>query len=100
MCGITGTGEKPESFYPVVEDFIGEGGSLERPVAIARDFPGVPAGSAADGYEALGGIRFSRVTLAPGERISYTILIGLTENRDEIAGLVEEIGRASCRERV
>ncbi len=92
VCGITGTGEKPESFYPVVEDFIGEGGSLERPVAIARDFPGVPAGSAADGYEALGGIRFSRVTLAPGERISYTILIGLTENRDEIAGLVEAFG--------
>lgn len=92
VCGITGTGEKPESFYPVVEDFIGEGGSLERPMAVAKDFQGVPAGSTADGYEALGGIRFSRVTLAPGERISYTILIGLTENRDEIAGLVEAFG--------
>ena len=34
VAGAEGDGTKPEAFYPVVEDFIGEGGSLEVPEAV------------------------------------------------------------------
>lgn len=89
VCGITGRGEAPESFYPVVEDFIGEGGSLERPAAVVKNQPGVEKDISIDGYEAMGGIRFHKVTLQPGESSTYTILIGLTENREEISQMIQ-----------
>lgn len=89
VCGITGNGGKPESFYPVVEDFIGEGGSLERPYAIVKNQPGVPCGTKAEGREAMGGICFGEVTLQPEEAAEYTVLIGLAEDRDEIKQAVE-----------
>ncbi len=89
VCGITGKGEAPESFYPVVEDFIGEGGSFERPEAVAKQLPGVEKGTTAEGLEALGGIRFSKTTLQPEEKVSYTVLIGLTRDRTEIEKTVE-----------
>ena len=45
VCGIAGDGSVPESFYPVVEDYIGEGGNFERPLALVRNEQGVPAGT-------------------------------------------------------
>lgn len=89
VCGITGTGAAPESFYPVVEDFIGEGGSLESPKVIVKNQPGVAKGCKIDGYEAMGGIRFQKVTLQPGESSNYTVLIGLTEDRTEISQMIQ-----------
>lgn len=89
VCGMTGKGEQPKSFYPVVEEFIGEGGNLERPYAIAKNLPGVKAGTRAAGMEAMGGIRFQEVTLQPGESCEYTILIGLTTDKNEITQAVE-----------
>ncbi len=68
VLGAEGDGAAPVSFYPVIEDFIGEGGSLEWPLAAVEPAtPGLPTGATVDGYEALGGLRFAEVTLAPGE---------------------------------
>lgn len=100
VCGITGKGEAPESFYPVVEDFIGEGGSFERPEAVAKQLPGVEKGTTAEGLEALGGIRFSKTTLQPEEKVSYTVLIGLTRDRTEIEKTVEAFQTAEQTEKI
>ena len=83
-CGITGTGEKPLDFYPITEEYIGEGGSFTRPKKVIKNEDGVPAGCCFEGKEALGGIRFSNITLNPGEKATYIIVMGVTENEDEI----------------
>lgn len=84
VCGITGKGQKPEGYYPVLEDFIGEGGSLEHPAAVVRRLEGVLAGARESGWEAMGGIQFQKETLQPGESAAYTVLIGLADSWEEI----------------
>lgn len=88
VCGIRGDGKKPQDFYPVAEDYIGEGGSYTRPRSILQNKEGVPAGSSIDGKEAVGGLRFDKVTLASQESMTYTILMGATENPEEIKEIV------------
>lgn len=100
VCGITGKGEAPESFYPVVEDFIGEGGNFERPEAVAKQLPGVEKGTTAEGLEALGGIRFSKTILQPEEKVSYTVLTGLTRDRKEIEKTVEAFQTAEQTKKI
>ena len=73
VLGAEGDGAPPVAFFPVVEDFIGEGGSLEWPEAVVRPgTPGLPAGSSVDGYEAMGALRFADITLAAGREPQRT----------------------------
>ena len=88
VCGITGDGKNPEAFYPTTEDFIGEGGSYTVPRAVIENDPGVLAGESIDGKEAVGGLKFGKTVLAPGEHTSFTILLGATRNPEEITEIV------------
>ena len=88
VCGVTGDGEKPEDFYPVVEDYIGEGGSFIRPWKVIKNEKGIPAGNCLEGKEALGGIRFSTIELAGRQKASYTIFMGITEHEDKIKEII------------
>ncbi len=90
VCGITGKGEKPESFYPVTEDYIGEGGTFTHPGKVLRNEDGVSSGYYTEGKEAMGGIRFSQIALNPDETASYTIIMGITDNEDEAANIIME----------
>lgn len=92
VCGITGTGEKPESFYPTAEGFIGEGGSYLRPRKVVENEAGLPAGKFLEGKEALGGIRFSEILLSPEESVSYTIVMGITEQEDVLDDILTAYG--------
>ncbi len=92
VSGITGNGEKPVDFYPVVEDYIGEGGSFTRPWKVVKNEEGVPAGTCFEGKEALGGIRFPAVVLAPQEKASYTVVMGIAEHEDEIVDINSAYG--------
>lgn len=83
VYGITGEGETPEGFYPIVEEFIGEGGSFERPEAVIKNMPAGPAGMEIDGFEAIGGIRFEEITLAPGASKTYILLLGMEQEDGE-----------------
>lgn len=94
---VTGCDEKgaaPESFYPVAEVFIGEGGSFAWPQAVITNQPGVKAGYTADGMESLGGLHFAESTLEAGQSISYTILAGVTTHTEEIEVLRERFSEA------
>lgn len=77
----SGNGKKPVGFYPVAEDFIGEGGSFENPYAVvSAEIPIAKAGERIDGFEAMGGLVFEQISLQPGETASYVIALGCMEN--------------------
>ena len=88
VCGITGNGKKPANFYPITEEFIGEGGTLLRPKKVVKNEPGVPTGSYFEGKEALGGIHFETVFLKPGDSVDYTIIMGITEDIESIDNII------------
>ena len=88
--GVTGEGKKPEAFYPVVEQFIGEGGTFTHPRAIMEQQAGVPTGVQFEGKEAFGGIRFEKITLQPGEKAEYLVILGATEKEEELTKVVQD----------
>lgn len=89
VCGYTGDGRTPVDFYPSVEDYIGEGGSFDRPRAVVENRAGVPAGSSLAGMEAMGGLHFPEVQLEVGESTSFTIVMGITEEPEKIPEITE-----------
>lgn len=90
VCGSTGEGENPVSFYPGVDEFLGEGGCFTSPRAVLENQEGLPSGSLLEGTEAVGGLRFEQISLEKGESKSYTILIGVTEEEEQIAEIAAE----------
>lgn len=82
--GVTGSGQKPVGFYPDVEKYIGEGGSFDWPEAIVRNLPSVKPGAYIEGYEAVGAIKFEKVTLKPNDSKSYTILLGICNDGEDV----------------
>ncbi len=91
VCGMEGDGSCPAGFYPLVEDFIGEGGTLTHPRALLESTPFVGAHQHFAGKEALGGIVFAKRTLAPGEQVRYTVLLGATAQAGEIAQWTQQL---------
>lgn len=94
-AGASGTGEKPVSFYPTVDSFIGEGGSFTHPAAIYGNKEGMPAKTEIGGKEAMGGIRFGQITLEADETAEYVIIIGITEQEEEIDNTVLKYASSS-----
>lgn len=89
VCGVTGEGKKPVSFYPVAEDFLGEGGTYTNPRALVEHKEGVKAGVTAEGKEAVGGLQFEDIKLKPSESVNYTILIGATDEEEQIPRIIK-----------
>jgi cellobiose phosphorylase len=55
VLGAEGDGTPPAGFFPVLEDFIGEGGALDWPAAVVNGSAPVPAGSPVlEGSESIG----------------------------------------------
>jgi cellobiose phosphorylase len=94
--GVLGTeadGAPPVAFFPVLEDFVGEAGTLDWPKALVDPgSEGVGAGIKVDGYEALGGLQFSPMTLAPGERRAYVLILAILEDGQVPGDLVDRYG--------
>ena len=80
VTGLTGTEEKPVGFCPVVEDFTGEGGSYYQPKSIVENAEYDASGKEYAGYEAIGALKFHKITLAPGAETAYIIRIGVEQN--------------------
>lgn len=89
VCGMTGDGKAPEAFFPTAALFLGEGGSYTAPRAVMENLKGVPAGTSIDGSEAVGGLKFARTVLEPGEKVSFHIVMGMTEEPETIAEVTE-----------
>lgn len=92
VYGTDQNGSYPAACCPVAEDFLGEGGSYARPMQIygkdgahsAENRIGEPGcvwkkpGTLAAGGEAVGALLFEKRTLAPGEKYTYCIYMGIT----------------------
>ncbi len=92
VLGAEEGGVPPEGFFPVVEDFIGDGGSLDWPQAIVQSHaPVFLHGMSVDGYEAVGGLRFRAASLPPGAKISFILIMAIME-ADESESLIQEYG--------
>lgn len=89
VLGVTGEKKAPTAFYPVAEQYIGEGGSYTHPRAILKQEAGVAAGQSFDGKEAFGGIRFEPITLNPGQKANYCVIMGITEDTYHLADIVQ-----------
>jgi len=95
VLGVEEDGTPPQGFFPVQEDFIGEGGSLDWPEAIVNALePDFRSGSSVDGYESIGGLRFRTITLLPGEKRSFVLMLAIM-NTDESERIVREYGSAA-----
>jgi cellobiose phosphorylase len=93
VLGFEAGGAPPVGFFPIVEEFIGEGGNLEWPEAVIKSLEtGYPAGESFEGFEAIGALRFEGTVLDPGEAKSYVILMAIMENDIEVRTLVETYG--------
>ncbi|SEA64594.1 Glycosyltransferase family 36 [Pseudobutyrivibrio sp. ACV-2] len=91
VVGFDEKGGCPESFFPTVESFIGEGGSFFKPRSVYRQESGVGAGEHFDGMEAVGGLKFAKVDLAPGQEVTYNVLIGVAEEESEISSVIARL---------
>lgn len=82
VFGATQDGTPPIGFFPVTEDFIGEGGALDWPQAVVdHRQPDVEAGAEIEGYEAVGALRFATTQLAPGESVAYVVAMMIADDR-------------------
>lgn len=80
-------GIEPVAFCPVLEDFIGEGGSLDTPSFPITGQPAYVAGQSVDGFEAMGAAMFEQKTLEPGGRVEYVmaLVIGMLDSSENTA---------------
>ncbi|MGT2682686.1 GH36-type glycosyl hydrolase domain-containing protein [Streptococcus porci] len=86
VVGFDQDGNTPRTFFPTVEDFIGEGGSFTHPRALIQDNgrAGVEAGFQIDGREAMGAFSFEPFTLEAGQTKSFIVLLGISESPEKI----------------
>lgn len=94
VLGAEGTGSAPVGFLPVVETFIGEGGTLDWPKAVVSSgsVRTCGAGQSVDGYEAMGGLRFQTMMLDPGTSHTYILILAILEDGVEPETLIERYG--------
>jgi cellobiose phosphorylase len=74
--------DSPKYLYPTQEMFCGDGGDLEAPESIFKNIP--PRDENIQGREAMGALRFKSMTLSPAESHSYTVIMGIAEDRKSI----------------
>lgn len=101
VFGTEGDGAQPTGFFPVQEDFIGEGGSLDWPEAVVCNLSpqtgkGTEGTDPLEGYEAFGGIRFAGAALQPGESRSYVVMLVIENDRIDIPGVMAAYGSSQA----
>ena len=93
VVGVEEGNVPPIGFYPTVDGFIGNGGTLDWPEAVVKNSSDyLPAGSTIAGYEAIGGLRFNTTALGPGESRSYLLVLGVLNDGNDLSQLIEHYG--------
>lgn len=93
VLAVGGDGEIPVGQFPTVQEFIGDGGTLDWPEAVVRDLPPYEeAPNRRDGMEAVGAIRFAKAVIQPGETKEYIVIAGVTDEESTILRCVERYG--------
>ena len=93
VLGAEGDGTAPTAFFPKLETFVGPGGSLDWPQAVVEpELTGFVAGQRLAGYEAMGGLRFRTITLDPGQRRAYVLVLGILDEDTDPEALMARYG--------
>ena len=79
VYGAEGDGARIVGTIPATEDFIGEGGSFTKPLAVYGEVPYVTSGATLDGYETVGALVFKECTLLPGASAEYVLFAGIDD---------------------
>ncbi len=94
VFGVEGNGGAPVEIFPILEDFIGEGGTLDWPQAVVENLEtAYRVGQQIDGYEAMGGLRFQTITLAPKQSADYVLILAIMRE-DAVDTLLRTYGSA------
>ncbi|MBD3392034.1 MAG: cellobiose phosphorylase [Chitinivibrionales bacterium] len=95
VLGFTGRGASPKHIWGYMREFVGEGGNLLNPEAVAKHLPAprIP-GNRTGGEEAVGAFRFSPVSLKPGAKTSFVVLHCITDDRRDLAKWARRFGTA------
>lgn len=82
VLGADDKGRIPIGSFPLMEEFIGEGGCLEWPEAAVCNLSQIyKSGELIEGYEAIGALRFCDEEIKPNESKTYILVMSITENR-------------------
>jgi cellobiose phosphorylase len=93
VLGADGDGVPPCGFFPLVDDFIGEGGSLDWPKALVEDNSHPwKVGSTFEGQESMGGLQFPLISLEPGETHTYVIILAIIPENQTAEELIFRYG--------
>ena len=93
VLGAEGNGTAPITFFPKLETFVGPGGSLDWPQAVVESgLTGLVAGQGLAGYEAMGGLRFRTITLDPGQRWAYVLVLAILDQYTDPEALMARYG--------
>lgn len=85
-------GEKPIGFCPLVEEYIGEGGSFEAPetIILNKKF-GVKSNEKFEGFEAVGAIRFNDIIIGPKQSKTYIVAMAFGESKKDIESISDDV---------
>ena len=93
VLGFGEKGAKPEGIWARLHDFIGQSGSLDNPEAIYKDLKApILTDLQLHGKEAVAGLNFKEKTLAPGEKVDYIIVHGITDHTEDLDAWKEKYG--------
>jgi cellobiose phosphorylase len=93
VLGAEGNGTPPVSLFPKLETFVGQGGSLDWPEAVVEPgLAGLDAGQRLAGYEAMGGLRFRRITLDPGQQQIHVLVLAILDEGTDPEAVMAQYG--------
>src|ERR1041385_5279040 len=93
VLGTEADGTAPVGFFADVESFVGEGGTLDWPEAVVTNkIVTQVTGGRSEGYEALGGIRFRDIELAPSAEKTYIIVLCILRNGETPDAILKRFG--------
>jgi len=88
VLGWDQSGSAPRYIYPTQEMFCGEKGDLEAPESVLENL--LPHKGDIQGAETMGAFRFAPVTLEPGRSKEYIIVMGIIEDKEKLADLIDK----------
>ena len=93
VLGAEGNGTPPVALFPQLETFVGAGGSLDWPQAVVDpEAEGLVGEQRLAGCEAMGGLRFRTITLNPGERQAYVLMLAILDQHTDPETVVAQYG--------
>jgi len=85
---------KVKNYYPTMEEFCGEGGTLLDPGALkGEDSTNYKVGDQVSGYEAIGGLGYEEVSLEKGEAMTFYLALQISEDMDKIQQISKELSK-------